>query len=84
MTTTPPKHVPFIDEVRQELDLNMGDHERSFSTLIGAGLVGFGVTQRGWRRWIITLLGGALLKRGIAGHCDVYERLRIDTRHRAP
>jgi uncharacterized membrane protein len=79
----PPHHVPFIDKVRQELCLNIGDHERSLSTLAGAGVLGFGLAQPGWRRWVFTLLGVAFLRRGMTGHCDVYQRLRIDTRHRA-
>jgi uncharacterized membrane protein len=81
---SPSTHVPFIDKVRQELQWNMGDRERSYSAIAGAGLVGFGVTQPGWRRWVCMLLGGALLKRGITGHCNVYEQLHIDTRHRSP
>jgi uncharacterized membrane protein len=80
----PQTHVPFIDQVRQELSLNVGEHERSLSTLAGASLLGFGVTQRGWRRWVIPLLGAALIKRGLTGHCDVYQQLKIDSRHPAP
>jgi uncharacterized membrane protein len=83
-TPPPPKHVPFIDQIRQELELNLGEGERSLSTLGGAGLIGFGVTQIGWQRWFYVLLGGALLRRGLTGHCDLYERLHIDTRHPTP
>lgn len=79
----PPQHVPFIEQVRRELRLNIGNHERSLSTLAGAGVLGFGLTQPGWRRWLYTLLGGALLKRGMTGHCPCYERFGIDTRHHA-
>ena len=81
-TDSPPQHIPFIDQVRHELYWNIGDRERSYSTLAGAGLMGFGVTQPGWRRWVFVLLAGALLKRGITGRCDIYRQLHIDTRHR--
>ena len=80
-SNSPPQHIPFIDKVRRELYWNMGDRERSYSTVAGAGLLGFGLTRPGWRRWVLMVLAGALLKRGITGHCDVYQRLRIDTRH---
>jgi len=83
-TTSPHKHVPFIEEVREELSFNMTERERTLSTLAGAGLVGFGITQPSWRRWLYVLLGAGLLKRGITGHCDLYERLHLDPRHPAP
>jgi len=83
-TPQPPKHVAFIDQVRQELTYNIGERERLFSMLAGAGLVGFGVTQRGWQRWFFPLLGAALLKRGITGHCDLYQQLHINSRYSAP
>lgn len=83
-TDSPRPHVPFIEHVREELSFNMTDLEQTLSTLAGAGLVGFGVTQPSWRRWLYVLLGGALLKRRITGHCDLYERLHIDTRHPVP
>jgi len=79
-----PIHVPFIDSVREELSFNMTDREQTLSTLAGAGLVGFGITQPSWRRWLFMLPGGALLKRGVTGHCDFYERFHIDTRHPTP
>jgi uncharacterized membrane protein len=80
-TSQPPPHVPFIDQVREELSFNLSDREQTLSTLVGAGLVGFGLTQPFWRRWVLVLLGGALLKRGVTGHCDLYEQLHINTRH---
>ena len=83
-TSSHPPHVPFIDSVRHELYLNMPDTERYLSTLSGAGLIGFGLTQPSWKRWLYIALGGVLLKRGLTGHCDLYEQLHIDTRHPAP
>jgi uncharacterized membrane protein len=80
----PPKHVPFIDPVREELSFNIADREQTLSALVGAGLVGFGITRTSWRRWLFILLGGALLKRGMTGHCDLYDQLHINTRHHAP
>ena len=82
--TPPPKHVSFIDEVRRELSFNISDREQTLSTLAGAGLVGFGLTQPAWKRWLFILIGGGLLKRGLTGHCDLYERLHINTRHPTP
>jgi uncharacterized membrane protein len=78
---TPPRHVPFIDQVREELSFNISDREQTLSALVGAGLLGFGVTQPSWKRWLFFLCGGALLKRGMTGHCDLYEQLHINTRH---
>ena len=81
-TSQPSKHVPFIDQVREDLSFNLSDSEQTFSTLAGAGLVGFGLTQPSWKRLLWVVVGGALLKRGLTGHCDLYEQLHIDTRHR--
>jgi len=86
MQDSPPvtEHVPFIDSLREDLSFNVTDREQTLSTLAGAALVGFGVTQPSWRQWLFVLLGSALLKRGITGHCDLYEQLGVDTRHPTP
>lgn len=77
-------HVPFIDSVREELSFNITERERTLSTLAGGGLVGFGLTRPSWRGLLCVVLGGALLKRGLTGHCDLYEQLHLDTRHPTP
>jgi uncharacterized membrane protein len=81
LTYAPFKQTPAIETLRHDLLMNVGPGERSFSAILGAGLVGVGLTHFGWRRWFFFLLGGALLKRGITGHCEIYQRLQIDTRH---
>jgi uncharacterized membrane protein len=79
-----PQHVPFIDQMRQELSYNMSERERSISMLAGAGLLGFGLAQPSWRRWVSLLLGIGLLKRGLTGHCDLYHQLHLNMRYPAP
>lgn len=81
LTYKPFAENPRLDDIRATTSMNVGPGERSLSFLLGAGIVGFGLSQYGWRRWLLLLLGGGLLKRGFTGRCDAYEQLKIDTRH---
>ncbi len=45
------------------------------SALLGSALVGAGVRRSAWAKALLSLAGGALLARGLSGHCPVYASL---------
>jgi len=59
--------------------INVGETERMFSAAGGALLVGFGLGQGSLMGVGLALAGGALLYRGIGGHCALYASMGINT-----
>lgn len=84
LTYQPFSETPAIDRLNQDLYMNVSDHDRWFSALLGAGLAFSGLTQRGAARWACLALGGVLLYRGWSGNCAVSRELGIDGRHGTP
>lgn len=66
---------------RQRREINVGEGERLASTLVGGALVTYGLKQRSLVGALMTLAGGAMVYRGITGHCHLYDALDLDTRH---
>jgi uncharacterized membrane protein len=59
--------------------VNVGETERLLS-LIGGGVLGlFGLTRGTLTGFGLAALGGALMYRGLTGHCSAYAALGIDT-----
>jgi uncharacterized membrane protein len=58
---------------------NVGDLERVASTFLGTILVVFGLSHRRTLGWLGTVLGGALVYRGLSSNCQVYQLLGIST-----
>jgi hypothetical protein len=54
--------------------VNVGQAERLMSGILGAVLLGAGL-RRGRGGAGLALLGGALLARGVSGHCPVYQAI---------
>ena len=54
---------------------NVGDSERWLSTAAGAALVVFGLARATKLSLIGSLVGGALLHRGLTGRCELYGML---------
>ncbi len=69
-----------LDSVRAALNINVPQPERIGSIATGAGLVLYGASRRSFGGLLIALLGGALIHRGATGHCNVYEKLGINSR----
>ncbi len=67
-------------------ETNVHPIERMASISIGMVFAGFGLLRRGIGGTGVGLLGGALIHRGLTGHCPLYSTLRISTAHgvRAP
>jgi uncharacterized membrane protein len=65
--------------------VNVNDVERWVSALAGGALTTLGVRRRDHMSGpILALLGAALVKRGLTGHCDVYQALGLSSSHSTP
>ena len=69
-----------LDNIRAALDLNVPSAERIGSLVAGAGLVLYGASRKSLPGIVIALLGGALIKRGATGHCEMYAALGVNSR----
>ncbi len=78
------RYKPFADSKRlrklekrlvREEHQNVGKFERILSGALGIILFVQGISGRSIPGLIIGLAGGALIYRGITGHCSVYERM---------
>jgi len=58
--------------------VNISDNERLFSLIGGGALALYGL-RRAPAGLLLTLLGGALIQRGVSGHCSVYQALEMKT-----
>lgn len=65
-------------------DQNVGRTEKLVSVGIGAALVATAFSRRLLPGLLLAGIGGALVQRGLTGHCSLYEALEIDTAHAEP
>jgi uncharacterized membrane protein len=79
LTAQPLADSPVLNTVRAALDVNVNQPERIGSVAAGAGLVLYGASRKSLGGILIALLGGALIRRGVTGHCDMYEKLGINS-----
>jgi hypothetical protein len=64
---------------------NVGTAERIGSAVLGALLVGRALLRPSFGRLVLGLGGAALIQRGLAGYCGLYQKLGMNTagrRHR--
>jgi len=60
--------------------VNVGEGERWASTIGGALLALYGLSGRGlFNKLVLPALGGALVYRGMTGHCHLYGAMGLDT-----
>ncbi|MEN3943473.1 DUF2892 domain-containing protein [Prosthecobacter sp. SYSU 5D2] len=83
LTYRPFDHLPKIEELHQELRKNVTDPERALSALSGLGLLVSGLSRGGLAKWILAAAGLALVRRGLTGHCAVYEQMEVNSRRQA-
>lgn len=60
-------------------ETNVGDTERALSVAGGGALLGAGLKKGGAGGLLLLLAGGALVQRGLTGHCMVYDALGKNT-----
>ncbi|ALA59224.1 SRPBCC family protein [Nitrospira moscoviensis] len=58
---------------------NIGDTQRIVSALLGGGLLAGGLPRRSWAGAGLSLIGAALLHRGISGYCAIFDAMGLDT-----
>src|SRR2546426_11074846 len=63
----------------ESININVGDAERWVSGLGGGALALYGLTRGSVGGVALALLGGALVYRGVTGHCDIYQTLGTNT-----
>jgi uncharacterized membrane protein len=68
-----------VQEARVRSGRNISDFEKWMSVAAGTGLAIYGLTRARKHGWMLTALGGALVERGMTGHCRVYEALNLNT-----
>ena len=61
---------------------NVNGLERSISVVAGGALAAYALKRKDWTGLALGLLGGALVERGVSGHCAVYESLGVTTADR--
>jgi uncharacterized membrane protein len=59
--------------------VNVSDTERTLSAIAGGGLILFGLSRLSLTSLVGIAVGGALLYRGLTGHCRVYDALDMTT-----
>ena len=60
-------------------NVNVGDMERTISTVAGGFALLYGLSKLSLPGIVALVAGGALLSRGLTGHCSVYEALDMST-----
>ena len=67
-----------------DLTPNVGGAERAISAIAGGALVAYGTKQGGAGGTLAGLLGGAMLFRGVTGHCHAYDAMEFSTARDVP
>ena len=65
--------------VRPPSRVNVGPNERAASTMGGAVLAGLGMGRGGLLGLLLAAAGGALVYRGVTGHCSAYAAAGVNT-----
>lgn len=84
LTYQPFAAMPEINALEVELKHNVNDMERYGSIAAGAGILIGSFWGHGLARLLLLGTAGALVYRGITGHCHLYERLGVSTRPPGP
>ena len=82
LTTEPLAENSLANSGRSHATQNVAPTERITSAVIGAAAIGFGLSRRSLPGLLLAALGGALVHRGVTGHCHMYKALGINTRER--
>src|SRR4051812_47705561 len=61
--------------------INVGENKRAVSVAAGAIVALQGLSRGSIPGLLTAAVGGMLVYRGISGHCNMYDKLGIDTAH---
>ncbi len=64
---------------QSKTDINVGETERWASAIGGGALALYGLSRVSVSGIVLALVGGALVHRGVTGHCNIYEATGVDT-----
>jgi uncharacterized membrane protein len=67
------------EETQKSKIVNVGSNERLISAIGGGALAVYGLTRGTFGGIVLGLVGGALVYRGVTGHCDTYEAMNVNT-----
>lgn len=76
---TPPVHDLYAENQERDTSVNLSEPERLASGLTGGALAVFGLKKGGLGGISLALLGGELVRRGMTGHCYMYDVLKVNT-----
>jgi uncharacterized membrane protein len=69
-----------LDKVRAAMNINVQNPERIGSVVAGGALALFGLYRKSLPGVLLALAGGMLIKRGVSGHCEMYQALGVNSR----
>jgi len=67
-----------VSRIRESQPANVGSVERKASVVAGTGLAILGISRLSIPGALLAAFGGALVYRGLSGHCNVYQALGVD------
>jgi len=73
---------PALESMTSRAQQNVAPVERIASAAIGAAAIGYGLSRWSVGGLLLAAIGGALVHRGMSGHCYAYDALGINTRER--
>ena len=74
------EHNPTQESIASHAEQNVTPFERIASVAVGGAVAGYGLSRRSLGSLLLAAIGGALVHRGVTGHCYGYETLGINTR----
>ncbi len=66
---------PELDRPNRRQSVNVGSTERWVSGVVGGLLIYTGLVRRTIPGALLALFGGGLIRRGVSGHCALYENM---------
>jgi uncharacterized membrane protein len=73
---------PALESMTSRAQENVAPVERIASAAMGAAAIGYGLSRWSVGGLLLAAIGGALVHRGMSGHCYAYDALGINTRER--
>ena len=79
-TTQSLEHNPTQASITAHAEQNVAPVERIASVAVGGVAIGYGLSRESLGGLLLAAIGGALVHRGVTGHCYGYDALGINTR----